>query len=65
MPKVENFTTPNNSSFEYADYVKCISCGKEMLVDIGADNCPNCEANTLIWVDSIYPEVKISDYITL
>lgn len=44
--------TPNNISPEFGDFVTCCNCGRTMLVNIGADSCPECEEHALIWADN-------------
>ena len=41
---------------EHGDFVKCVNCGKLMLVNIGEDNCPECGKESLVFVDNDNPE---------
>ena len=50
--------TSKNSSLESGDFVTCCNCGRTMLVNIGTDICPECNAKSLTWEDNNNEEVS-------
>lgn len=50
--------TSSNISLEFGDFVTCCNCGKTMLVNLGADSCPECDEHTLMWADDNRREVN-------
>lgn len=47
---------------EYGDLVKCMNCGRVILVNSGTETCPECdESGTLSWVDDRKQEYRIDD----
>lgn len=49
--------TENNSSFDFGDFVFCCNCGRTMLVDVGTEQCPECDKKSLQWEDEDNQEV--------
>lgn len=45
---------------EQGDHVKCIDCGKEMLIEYGAENCPHCGSPNLSWASENVDERESS-----
>ena len=52
--------TSKNSDLEYGDFVFCCNCGRIMLIDIGIENCPECDEKSLMWEDENNQEVTES-----
>ena len=46
-------TTSENISYDYADFVSCLNCGRTMLVNIGEDKCPECGEDSLVWAEYV------------
>lgn len=49
-----------NKTESPSDWVRCINCGREMLIPVGDDNCPYCNTGTLQFVLTDNP-VELSD----
>lgn len=48
------------SSVTYGDWVRCMECGRKMLVPTGEDECPFCrKGGTLAWVDDEKKEMDM------
>lgn len=44
------------NSWETGDLVKCLDCGNILLVPLGAEKCPICNKNHLLWFNEDEPE---------
>lgn len=60
--KMTNMKTRTYEGVQHGDWVRCVSCGAQMLLPCGADKCPECGENgTLRWVDEEKQEMDAKD----
>jgi hypothetical protein len=50
--------TDANISLDKGDFVKCIDCGRLMLVNVGEGICPECCGDNLIWASDNKEEIS-------
>lgn len=45
----------------YGDFVRCMDCGKLMLIELGGTACKECKSENLKWYDEDKPEWTIEE----
>ena len=50
--------TDANISLDKGDFVRCVNCGRLMLVDVGETFCPECCKDNLMWVSDNKEEIS-------
>lgn len=73
MSKNEVLTTDTNKESEpvivfrdklsvdgYGDFIRCLDCGRLMLVEAGDENCALCGSENLQWAEDEYEEADVA-----